>query len=236
MPDMTKYIIDYGRLDSFAQVRSLVYETRYPELNTNASLAMFRAAIDSGGTTGEGAYSRTEEVYEFVWRYGPPRLFAVKGAPRELGITVRFSQITKMPGRSTPIAGGIQLGLLDTGRIKQNIFYCLTDKAAKRPIKIYGVDPSIEVNELLHTELVNQLTAERQIKNIHGKLVWILHKRDNHYLDCLVMAMACGDVSWTPSVSMLAEARRLERLQAPYTGPAAAEERPKAVKERRRKW
>jgi phage terminase large subunit GpA-like protein len=218
--NMTKYIIDYGTLANFEEVRQLIHERSWPVQGAQeagadedeARLDVWRAAIDSGGTAMEGAYSRTEEVYEFVWRFGEGRLHAIKGANVEQGLAVRMSHINKMPGRKTPMAGGgIGLYTLDTGKIKSSLFHCLTGEGASRPIKIFGYDPERESQEGLHDILVRHLTAERQVRNTSGKLVWVQERKDNHYLDCLMMAMACGDVSWTPGLKVIIEMLQNER-------------------------
>ena len=64
MPDFTKYVIDYGTLASFEDVRRLVWETSYPMLGEDGQptenwMGIWRAALDSGGTSTDGVYSRT---------------------------------------------------------------------------------------------------------------------------------------------------------------------------------
>jgi phage terminase large subunit GpA-like protein len=215
MPDMTKYIIDYGRFNTFEDVYTAVFDTAWQVQgadgdNPGGSMDVWRAAIDSGGTYTEGAYSRTEEVYEFAWKHQGYKLWPIKGVATEQGMTVRFTVVNRMPGRKTPIAGGLQLGIIDSGKVKSSLFHCLINPEARRPIKLYGHDPEREDQTGLHDELIKHLTAERQIRNTKGKLIWVQQRSDNHWLDCLMMACACGDVSWVPSMSQLVQFRQAE--------------------------
>jgi phage terminase large subunit GpA-like protein len=235
MPNFTKYIVDYGRLASFDDVTKLVWETSYPVLGDNGSesderMEIWRAAIDTGGTLTEGVYTRTEEVYEYVRMEGYDRLFAIKGALREQTPTIKWTTLDRLPGRQTPILGGLLLYLIDTGNIKSSMFAALLNQDSKRPIKLYGLDPEATDQDSIHKGLIKHLTAERQIRQSDGRLVWIQEHRDNHWLDCLMMAMACGDVSWTPSlhhlIMQLREEEREEAAQS-FAPPIRPQKQPK---------
>jgi phage terminase large subunit GpA-like protein len=240
MPDMTKYIIDYGQLRSFDDVYRLVYETTYPVMDSEGKLSgevmeIWRAGIDSGGTVGEGEYSRTVEVYEFCRLNGYDRLFPIKGASRDITPAIRYSLLDKMPGGQV-ILGGLVLYLIDTGKMKSVIFPALQDEMASRPIKLYGTDPALDDQTDLHKELIDQLTAERQIRTANGQTKWVQERKDNHYLDCLVIARACGDVSWIPSLH-----HYVLELEAEKAAEQAAEANrhkahKKSSKERRSMW
>jgi phage terminase large subunit GpA-like protein len=227
MPNQTKYVIDYGQLESFQAVEELVFKRVYPFQETEGEpkgegKQIWRAAIDSGGSTHDGIYSRTQEVYEFVRQFTSYNtLFATKGASHDQMTAVRWTYLDKMPGKQSAIPLGLALYLLDTNKIKSNMFYWLLNDGVDRPIKLYGQDEEIQP-ETLHNELVAHLMAERQVLRPDGKTEWKLIDRNNHYLDCLAMACACGDLSWTPSLhhavmAMEAEAKMASLPMAPMT-------------------
>jgi phage terminase large subunit GpA-like protein len=227
MPDFTKYVIDYGRLSSFEDVRRLVWETTWPVIDgegrpSGNAMELWRAAIDSGGTSTEGVYSRTEEVYEFVRMEGNYRLFAVKGASREQSIHVRQTVLDRLPGVQTRIIGGLSLYTLDTWKFKAELFSALLNPDNSKPIRVYGHDPEVAGEQAgIHDDLIRHLTSERQVRSPNGQLIWVQDHRDNHYLDCLVMAGACGHPTWGPSLHIMAHQLREDRLAR-----AQAEARP----------
>jgi len=230
LPNMSRVIIDYGRLAEFDDVNRLIWENSYPVLGPDGQesggyLEIWRAAIDTGGTATDGSYTRTEEVYEHVRMYGFERLHAAKGASRDQASAVRWSVLDRLPSRQTRIPGGLMLYTVDTGKIKEKIFVMLLDPEARRTIGLYGHDPAREDQAGLHDDLASQLCAERQVRSATGRLVWEQIRKDNHYLDCLMLAEACGDVSWTPSVDHLirqleAEARQAARQAEGHHEPA----------------
>ena len=236
MPNMNRYIIDYGRLAEFDDINRLVWETSYPVLDSSGKesgqfMEIWRAAIDTGGTeTDDGVYTRTEEVYEHVRMYGFERLHAAKGASRAMPTAVRWTVLDKLPSRQTRIPGGLMLYMVDTSKIKGKIFGALMDEEARRTIGVYGYDPGAEDQTGLHDDLAEQLCAERQVRTASGKLVWEQVRKDNHYLDCLMLAEACGDISWTPSVDHL-----IKHLEAEAAAAAARNSAPQNNRNGKRK-
>ena len=225
MPNMNRYIIDYGRLAEFDDINRLIWEISYPVLGPDGKesgrhMEIWRAAIDSGGTADpDKTYTRTEEVYEHVRMYGFERLHAAKGASREQPSAVRWSVLDKLPSRQTRIPGGLMLYTVDTSKIKEKIFLMLMDPEARRRIGLYGHDPAAADQDRLHDELAAQLCAERQVLTPAGKKVWEQIRKDNHYLDCLMLAEACGDISWTPSVDHLIKHLEAEAQAAAVQPP-----------------
>jgi phage terminase large subunit GpA-like protein len=207
MPDMSRYVIDYGTLQEFDQVTNLVWATAYPVLTADGSqisndqMEIWRCAMDTGGGATEGVYTRTEEVYEYLRLTGFERICGIKGASRDQTPTVRWTSLDKMPRSGKAIPGGLVLYTIDTGKIKSSMFFSLLQEDFKRPTWLYGYDPDKDDQTGLHSALIEHLTSERQVRTSSGRLVWDQVKKDNHWLDCLMMATACGDVSWTPSLN-----------------------------------
>ena len=207
-PDKSSALIDYGRLTDWDSVGAPL-ETRYPfeadSPRAGQSLAIWRAGIDSGGTrTDEAVVSRTEEVYSFVRRHGENRLFACKGASRESYAPVRATSIDRMPSSKIRIPGGLWLYLLDTGYFKSLLFSRLQEDA-RQPFTL---------NRETDQSFALQMTAETLERGRDGKMVWVRHHKNNHYIDCCMMASACVDDAWLPSFSLILEAEMQARAVA----------------------
>jgi phage terminase large subunit GpA-like protein len=230
MPSMSRYVVDYGRLAEFDEVAGFVHGMTYPVLDgrgdeSGARMEIWRCAMDTGGgATDEGPYSRTEEAYEFLRMYGHGRIWGIKGASRDQTPTVRWTTLDKMPGQGTAIKGGLMLFMIDTGKVKSGMFDTLLNPDAARKTWLYGHDPLLDDQAGLHGELIRHLTAEHQIRTSKGRLVWKAVHKDNHFLDCLMGATACGDVSWTPSlhheIMRMSEARAVSGAQERTPRPA----------------
>lgn len=207
--DLSSTLIDYGRLTDWDSVHALLHETRYEyesdSPNVGKSLGIWRAGIDSGGTrTAEDVVSRTEEVYNYVRRHGAGRVFACKGASHESHTPVRATSIDRLPSSRVRIPGGLWLYLLDTHYFKSLIFARL-EPDAHQPLTLHrSTDEAFAA----------QIAAESLIRDRNGKLAWVKKSRNNHYLDCTMMAHACVDGSWLPSLQMLIE-REMQAEAAP---------------------
>ena len=58
------------------------------------------------------------------------------------------------------------------------------------------------------------MTAETLERGRDGKMVWVRHHKNNHYIDCCMMASACVDDAWLPSFSLILEAEMQARAAA----------------------
>jgi hypothetical protein len=123
--------------------------------------------------------------------------------------------------------------MVDTGKFKSSLFSALLNDDSARPFYLYGHDPEWADQGGLHDELVAHLMAEKLVRTTAGKMTWVQISRENHYLDCLALALACGDVSWTPSLDHMRMV--LERQSMARTAPAPS--RPKArLRRKERPW
>lgn len=202
-PDLSSTLIDYGRLPDWDAAHALLHETRYPFENdgprAGESLGLWRAGMDSGGTrTREDVVSRTEEVYNYVRRHGAGKVFACKGASHASHTPVRATSIDRLPSSRIRIPGGLWLYLLDTHYFKSLIFGRL-EPDARQPLTLHRETD---------TAFAAQICAEALVRDKNGKLAWVRKNRNNHYLDCTVMASACVDGAWLPSFQMIVERER----------------------------
>jgi len=84
-------------------------------------------------------------------------------------------------------------------------------------------------------DLADQLSSEHQIRK-GGKLVWVKKEKDgsqNHLLDCLMLADACADATWTPSLPVyVLQLRQAERAANAPAAPRRKKEQPRPVERR----
>ena len=172
--------------------------------------------MDSGGTRGkEDVVSRTEEVYNYVRRHGAGKVFACKGASHESHTPVRATMIDRLPSSRIRIPGGLWLYLLDTYYFKGLIFSRL-EPDARQPMTL---------NRDTDQSFAAQICAEALVRDRNGKLAWVRKNRNNHYLDCTVMASACVDGAWLPSFQMIVERELMAATQARLARPAVPDVR-----------
>jgi len=192
---MQSWLIDYGQVFTWEDVMALIHEARYPVLGrAGADMGIWRAGIDSGGNASEHqVMTRTEEVYSWCRARGDGRLFPIKGRSRDHHVPVSWTTIDKLPHSGRAIPGGLQLFLLDVNYLKILLFKRLMPDA-RQPMLLHS-----QVGE----DYARQLAAERLVRNRDGRFVWEQLNRENHLLDATMIAHACVDDSWTPSLRYL---------------------------------
>lgn len=189
--DYTSWLIHYGRLNTWDDVRNLLFQTKYP--SPVGPLGIWRAAIDSGGgDVMENQASLTEQTYWFVRQFGAMggcRIWATKGASRPLQGKIQGGKyIDRLPS-GKPLPGGIQLILLDTDKLKDMVFYRLTQAMKKEDFAAY-------LHKDVGPDYARQIMAEEKRLNEKGVLEWVQVGTDNHLLDCEVLCQACAEPEW----------------------------------------
>lgn len=213
-PDLTSHLVQYGYLSTFDDVEQLVFNTNFQIEDSDNTMKIWRAPIDTGGGESDDEFlTRTEEIYEFVramqHKRGRRVVFAVKGNSRRQITRVNPPRaIDKMPKSNKVIKGGIELRMLDTFEFKKLLHWRLTRREEK--IDDAGnVTPAESQRFYLHAdtgmEYVKQFLAEELRRDRKGKYEWKKIRRDNHLLDCEVMVAAAADNSWMPSLQMIAK-------------------------------
>ena len=197
---MESWLIDYGYLHTWEDVRRLLYDTEYPPEDEKAQKKrIWRAAIDTGGGFDrERNRSKTDEIYRWIYAHRDGRIFGIKGGSHRQQSPVRMVTIQRFPSNANPIPGGLPLYLLDTDYFKELFF------SRMRPENSAQLRLHRDTDELW----ADQVTAEKQVQGKNGRTEWVKVRTDNHYLDCAVMASACVDLSWTPSLAQTLLATR----------------------------
>jgi phage terminase large subunit GpA-like protein len=195
--ELTSWLIRYGYLSTWEDVETMAFGTRYPVDGTDRTMGIFRAGLDTGGgKSSDDEWSRTEEAYQWLRKHSRGVVFGIKGASRPQLQRVKVTTIDRMARGNRPIPGGLDLRIIDVGQFKDLIHWRMTRKQGESQ------------RWFLHAgtghDYVRQLLAEEKRKDRHGKATWVQIRRDNHLLDCEVIAAACADSEWSPSLQFLA--------------------------------
>ncbi len=205
--DLTSWLVQYGYLTTFDDVKTLVFQTRYPVQGSGETMGIWRTGIDTGGgETEDGEWTRTEEIYQWLRSLPPEHVYGTKGAThvRSLGFhRIKVTQVDALPKSKIKIPGGLNLRLLNTDQFKGLIHWRLERKEGESQRYYLHAETGIDYAQ--------QLLAEELARDRRGKVYWKQTRKANHLLDCEVIAAACADSSWLPSLKMIAEHLRQQR-------------------------
>ena len=208
--DLTSWLIQYGYINTFADVEALVYNTEYKIYESQQTMKIWRAGIDTGGgeTDASDDWSRTEEIYQWLRKQpagAAQKIYGIKGATHIKSLAAKRIKITRidtLPSSSKTIPGGLELRLLDTSQYKGLIHFRLGRKEAAEDGP--AETQRFYVHQGVGIDYVKQLLAEEYRQTKGRKWEWKKTYYQNHLLDCEVIAAACADAEWLPSLQMLA--------------------------------
>jgi phage terminase large subunit GpA-like protein len=142
-----------------------------------------RCFIDSGYTPGRDKDVRPDNViYDFCRIKTPGLSYPTKGKDM-MDRPIRPSKIDVTSSGKT-IKGGITLWWIDTDYFKRQFY----SNVRQSPDAKRGWHVHLAVSE----EYCRQVTSEECITSERGTRTWIKIRRDNHYLDCEVLADAAA--------------------------------------------
>lgn len=206
-------IIDYGSAPDFESLRKLVFESTYRLEGTDLDLAIWRAALDTGGSRHGEDESRTMQAYEWLLDLPQGPLFATKGMSRKTpGQYVKWSIRQELPnGRK--LKSGLRLYLIDTDAFKSLWFHRLEQSVRAVNGELRDgerFDNLLEFHAETGPDYLREVTAERLIQGKNGKQEW-KRFRANHWLDCAVGHLAMVHFQWAPSLRAVAAHLLAER-------------------------
>ncbi|HEX2994345.1 MAG TPA: terminase gpA endonuclease subunit [Anaerolineales bacterium] len=234
--DLTSWLIQYGQLLSFHDIEDLLYRTAYQVHDSNKTMGIRRAALDTGGgQSPDGDWSRTEEAYEWLRNQPPGRIYGTKGSSHRFsmqGKHIQVKRIDTLPSSGKLIRGGLELRIINTDAYKKTIFWRLGRKESED-----GKLPESQrfyVHSETGMDYVRQLLSEEQRKDRRGVVSWKKTFHANHLLDCEILAAVCADSEWIPSIKMLAVF--LKNKTHPNNDHRPANRQDSKQKEKRRLW
>lgn len=190
--DYTSWLIHYGNLTTWEDVEHLLFENRYPCEVRDESMPIWRAGLDTGGTKGTGDLTMTEEAYFWLRRNGIGRgcrVWGTKGSSTPLPGKLQLGKPLDKTPSGKPLPGGLQIVMLDTGKLKDAFHYRL-DLARRRELGA----------AYLHSDTdhvyVSHITAEEKRIDGKGHEEWVKIRARNDLLDCEVGNLVLADPEW----------------------------------------
>ena len=190
--DYTSWLIHYGFLGLWEDVEELLFSTAYPQLNSDRSMHIFRAAVDTGGGKKEGGISMTEETYWWLRKNATGRgcrVWGTKGSSRPLAGKLNIGKALERTPSGQPIPGGLRILSIDTIKAKDAYHYHLQRAIEKLPQGAY-------LHKDTGRDYAAQILAEEKQTNQKGTEEWVQKRADNHLFDCECLAMCCADPEW----------------------------------------
>jgi len=186
------WLIHYGKVQTWGDLEDLLFGAEYP-MADGRRMRIFRAGLDTGGTGGDGKVSMTEEAYFWLRRNGRGRgcrVWGTKGASRPLAGKVSLGKPLDKAPSGKPIRGGLQIVSLNTEALKDALRYRLEVAATT------GGDMAAFLHRETGLDYVAHILAEEKRRDKNGREKWVQVRRDNHLLDCEVIAHALADPEW----------------------------------------
>lgn len=205
--DLTSWLIQYGQLQTFRDVETLLYDTAYHVYNSDRMMKIWRMGIDTGGgESPDGDWSRTEEAYEWLRNQPPGRVYGTKGSSHKYAMVkkIKVSRIDTLPSSNKIIPGGLELRIIDVDAYKELIHWRLERKDADTEKGTPAESQRFYIHAETGNDYVRQLLSEERHRDRRNVVSWKKVFWQNHLLDCEVIAAACADNEWLPSLKMVA--------------------------------
>jgi len=219
---------DYETSDLEELVRNRLYQVD----GEARQLHLWRTGIDTGGSEFQGTdMTMTAAAYEWIRKMHMRGLFGTKGLSRDIPKRLKHSRIDKMPGdKGATIPGGLTLIEINTDamkdllwfRLNRNVVACPDCKSNNRySFDRFGAEGpltcqkcGIELikrpvsglftfHESIDSEYLQHLLAEENRMDVDGKWNWVRVRRDNHLLDCTVIAFAMADSEFDGGIRVI---------------------------------
>lgn len=200
-------MIHYGLLTTFDEVKDLVFKNEYPIQNSNETMGIWRAAIDTGGNVhlGEdgGTFSQTEATYQFIRNEGRGKIFGIKGQSQKTsGVRVKMSMLDKLPsGKALP--GGLALYMLNTDEFKDTLFWRLEREATEDQHLLFHRDTG--------DDWFKHLTAEKKVVEKNGKWIWKKVRTRNDWLDTTIYNLALIDPQFGGGLRLVKDRQKVNK-------------------------
>lgn len=189
---ITGWLIHYGFVPTWLQLESILYETEYLTEDSNVRHRIWRAAIDTGGGSGQtNELSMTEDCYWWIVRNAGRgvQLFGTKGASNPIPGTFRQGNpLMKTPtGKTLP--PWFSITLIDTDQMKD--YYHRGIEQA-----VQGGANSLFLHSETDSTYAKHILAEQKIINPKTKAMEWIAKGDNHLFDSSILGISLAHRDW----------------------------------------
>jgi phage terminase large subunit GpA-like protein len=190
--DYTSWLIHYGLIQTWEDVEQLLFQTAYPKAESDTTLRIFRAAVDTGCSIAECVISMTEEAYWWLRKNASgrgARVWGTKGASHPQATKVKLGTVLERTPAGKPIPGGMRLITIDTLKAKDAYHYHL-----QRAIE--GLPQGAYLHAETGRDYASQILAEEKEIDDKGNERWVQKHSNNHLFDCECLAQCCADPEW----------------------------------------
>jgi phage terminase large subunit GpA-like protein len=205
--DYSPHLVQYGWLAGDydnSGLEEMIRDWTFQVDKEERSLHLWRAGIDTGG----GQYAQadttmTEAAYLWIRKMRWSGLFGTKGLSREMTRRLKETRLDKMPGdKGVIIPGGLILVEINTDAMKDVMWFHLRIEEGK--------PGRFTFHNATDSEYVKHLLAEDLRLQKNGKWEWVRVKKDNHLLDCTVIAFAMADSEFRGGIRLVRTRRQEE--------------------------
>lgn len=202
--DLSPFLIDYGFIEGEQNLSHFVWDSIY-RTQDGQNLPIWIGGMDTGGSRyGEESETMTEAAYIWLREHGRGKIYGTKGASFSMGKKMKISNIDKMP-KGIKIPGGLNLWLLDTGAFKDAIHYRLQIPKDEPGRFTFSQDAG--------PDYIQHIMSEEKRKSRNGKIEWVRLRKENHWLDCTVIAFAMADAERNGGVRRILFAKNAPQRQ-----------------------
>lgn len=204
------WMIHYGTLQTYDEVKDLVFKNEYPIKGSTETMGIWRASIDTGGNfkqNEEGElFGQTEATYNFIRNEGRGKIFGIKGMSHKAGgMRVKMSMLDKAPsGRAMP--GGLALYMLNVDDFKDTLFWRLDREEGEDQRLLFHCD--------VGDDWFKHLTAEQKRVDKNGKWEWVKVRKRNDYLDTAVYNLALIDPQFGGGLRLVRGKQKVNKQEA----------------------
>jgi terminase, large subunit len=198
--DYGAHLIQYGWLAGdydTCGIEEIIKEWTYAVDQEERRLHIWRIGIDTGG----GQYSAadttmTEAAYLWIRKMRSTRLFGTKGLSVERIRRIKESRIDKMPGdKGAIIPGGLILVEINSDAMKDVMWFHLRVEEGKAG--------RFTFHSGTESDYARHLLAEEKRMQKDGTWEWIRTRKENHLLDCTVIAFAMADSEFRGGIRVI---------------------------------
>lgn len=194
------HLVHYGWLAGDydnSGIDEIVRDWTYQVDQEQKQLHIWRTGIDTGG----GQYAQadttmTEAAYLWIRKMKSTALFGTKGLSTDKVRRLKEIRLDRMPGdKGVIIRGGLILIEINTDAMKDDIWFHLRIEEGK--------PGRFTFHNATESDYAKHLLAEDLRLQKNGKWEWVRIRKDNHLLDCTVIAFSMADSEFRGGIRVI---------------------------------
>ena len=171
------------------ELRRLIWENSYEIISEETEkkhLQIWRAGIDTGGSKyNTSNVTMTEAAYDWIRDYGVPKVIGTKGSSHKMGKKIGMDIKIDRKYNGEKLSRSVIVWPIDSGAFKDIVHHRLGIPA--------GEAGRFTFNQNVQGDFVRHLLSEEKQRNKKNDFEWVQVSKQNHLLDCAVIAFALAD-------------------------------------------